>query len=255
MRHRQVLGQNAVGLHVDEDAAFVTPLAPAVDHVAAGHCRHIFRRAALHGDAVQMAAVLRRELGDEGRLPQRLEAVHLIDGGEAGIFGVDEDQPVVGIDRELMGVNVARRIGHARNIEALVVQRLLVGELPWSQHILQAPNLGDGGEMDVLRRCREPHGAHEVPLEHREPAVMQGPDQHELAGLVRGEREAQAIGGEEIDETARGRDGGLLLLGRRRGSRRWLRGDLSLLCSAPRLFVLSHARPSHRSLLPLSGQV
>jgi hypothetical protein len=69
MRHGQVFGDDAVALHVDQDAAFVTPLAPAIDHVAARHRGNVFRRAVLHGEAVEMTAVLRRELRNEARLP------------------------------------------------------------------------------------------------------------------------------------------------------------------------------------------
>jgi hypothetical protein len=52
VRHGEILGDDAVVLHVDEDAAFMAPLAPAIDHVAAGDRGHVFRRAVLHGEAV-----------------------------------------------------------------------------------------------------------------------------------------------------------------------------------------------------------
>src|SRR4029450_6099035 len=55
-------------------------------------------------------------------------------------------------------------------------------------------------------------GAHEIALKYRKPAVEQRADQHQLSGLVGGENEAQAVGGQKVDEAARGRDGGLLLL-------------------------------------------
>ena len=35
VRHRELVGDDAVVAHVDEDAAFVAPVAPAVDHVGA----------------------------------------------------------------------------------------------------------------------------------------------------------------------------------------------------------------------------
>jgi hypothetical protein len=102
--------------------------------------------------------------------------VHRIERGKAGIFGVDEDEPVLAIDGELVGIDVAGGVGHARDVEPLVVQRLLVGELTGTEHVLEPPDLRDGGDMDRLRRGGEPHRAHEVALEHREPAVEQWPN-------------------------------------------------------------------------------
>jgi hypothetical protein len=42
-----------------------------------------------------MASVLRRELADEVRLPQRFEAVHGVEGGKAGVFGIDEHHAII----------------------------------------------------------------------------------------------------------------------------------------------------------------
>ena len=111
-----------------------------------------------------------------------------------------------------MGIDVARGVRHARHIEPLVMQGLLVGELAWPEHVFEPPDLGDGREVEPLWGGHQPHGAHEVALEHRKPAVEQGTDQHELAGLIGGERDAEAVGGEEVDEATRGGDGALLLL-------------------------------------------
>src|SRR5262245_23695443 len=61
VRHGEILGDNAVGIDIDEDTALVPPLAPAIDQVAARYCRDVFRPALLHGEAVQMATVLRRK--------------------------------------------------------------------------------------------------------------------------------------------------------------------------------------------------
>ena len=93
--------------------------------------------------------------------------MHGVERGETGIFRVDEDQLVFRIDGKLMRIDVTGRMGHARDVEPLIMQRLLRGELPRTEHVLQAPDLGDGREIEPLRRGREPHGAHEIPLEHR----------------------------------------------------------------------------------------
>jgi hypothetical protein len=98
-----------------------------------------------------MAAVLGRKLRDEARLPQRLEAVHRVERGKARIFGVDEDEPVLPVDGELVGVDVAGGLRHARHVEPLVVEGLMVGELALTEHVLEPPDLGDGGEIEALR--------------------------------------------------------------------------------------------------------
>ncbi len=82
------------------------------------------------------------------------------------------------------------------------MEGLLVGELALAEHILEPPDLGDGREIEALRGGPQAHGAHEIPLEHREPTVEQRADQHELPGLVGGERDAQAVGGKKIDKAA-----------------------------------------------------
>src|SRR5262245_49012630 len=49
VRHGEILGDDAVGLHVDQDAAFITALAPAIDNIAARGRGRILRHAFLHG--------------------------------------------------------------------------------------------------------------------------------------------------------------------------------------------------------------
>jgi hypothetical protein len=46
-----------------------------------------------------------------------------------------------------MRVDIARGVGEARDIEALIVKLLLVGELAGTEHILQTPDLSDGGKI------------------------------------------------------------------------------------------------------------
>jgi hypothetical protein len=49
VRHGEILGDDAVGLHVDQDAAFITALAPAIDNIAARARGRISPHAFLHG--------------------------------------------------------------------------------------------------------------------------------------------------------------------------------------------------------------
>ena len=217
MRHRQILRDDSIGRDVDDDSAFVPAFAPAVDHIAAADGRDVFRPAVLHRHAVQMATVLRREPADEAGLPQRLEAVHGIGTGQAGIFGVDEHDAVVAVDGDLVDVEVAGGLGIARHIEPV---ELLVGHLARAKHILQAPDLRDRRHVNALLVDAQPHGPDEIALVHGQPAVGQDADQHQLSGLIGGQGEADAVDRQPIDQTARGADIGRfrLRLGGRHGA-------------------------------------
>ena len=95
-------------------------VAPVVDHVALGDRGQVGRAAVLHGQPVQVAAVLRRELGDEGRPIERHEAVAVADRGEAAEQRVDEQQPAVGVDREVVDVEIAGDVAQPRHVEPVV---------------------------------------------------------------------------------------------------------------------------------------
>ena len=108
-----------------------------------------------------MATVLRREPADEAGLPQRLEAVHGIGAGEAGIFGVDEHDAVVAINGDLVDVEVAGGLGIARHKKPV---ELLVGHLARAKHVLQAPDLRDRRHVNALLVDAQPHGPDEIAL-------------------------------------------------------------------------------------------
>lgn len=112
-----------------------------------------------------MAAVFRRELGDEAGLPQRLEAMHGVEGGKAGIFGIDEDDAVIAVDGNLMNVEVACGLGIAWHIQPI---ELLVSHLSLLEDVLQTPNLGNCRKIDALGARTQSHRTHEVALINRE---------------------------------------------------------------------------------------
>lgn len=60
-----------------------------------------------------MAAILGRQTRDEGRLPERLEAVEDIERRKAAIFGVDEEDAPLGIDTDLVDIDIAGGLGVA----------------------------------------------------------------------------------------------------------------------------------------------
>ncbi|MNL55857.1 hypothetical protein D3C87_1793000 [compost metagenome] len=138
MRHRQLVGDDAVGLNVDQHPALVATLAPAAQDVAAADGGDVTRRAVMHGHAVQVAAILGGQLGDEGRLPDRREAVARRQRRQAGVLGVDEDDPPGPIHAQFVDVHVARGLDVARHVEAI---EMLIGPLARRQRVFKAPNL------------------------------------------------------------------------------------------------------------------
>jgi hypothetical protein len=53
MRHRQAARDNLAACHIDDDAAVVAPLAPAVSDVGAGHCADIDGTRAVHREPLR----------------------------------------------------------------------------------------------------------------------------------------------------------------------------------------------------------
>ena len=73
MRHRQPAQDDLVGLHVDQHAAGGLLLAPRPRRVRGPQRGDVARPPVTHRDAVQMAAILGHQIGDERRLPDRQE--------------------------------------------------------------------------------------------------------------------------------------------------------------------------------------
>ena len=200
VRHRQSFADDLVGLHVDHHATVLAAIPPAVDAVALAHRGHVLGLAIDHRQAVQVAPVLRRQLADERRLPDRLETVGLAELRQAGVLRVDEDHLAVLADAEFVDVQVADGLGVARDI-ALV--ELAVDDLVRAQHVLEAPQLVKATQVDALRIADHAHGALEDALEERHPPLFVAADQVDPAGLVGGDRQRHPVLGQPAGQAAR----------------------------------------------------
>src|SRR5690606_16307284 len=152
-------------------AAVAAAVAPAVHGIAAAHGGDVSGLAVDHRQTIQVAAVLRRQLADEVRFPDRLEAVRLAQLGEAGILGVDEHHLAVAADSEFVDVEVADGLRVPRHV-ALV--EAPVDHLVWPQHVLEAPQLVQAAQVDALGVADDAHGALEDPLEEGDAALAIG---------------------------------------------------------------------------------
>ena len=146
-----------------------------------------------------MAAVLGRQLADERRPPERREAVGLADRGEAAEQRVDEHDPALGVEGDVVDVEVARGARDLRHVEPVVALVRLAG----LERVVEPPELEQRRQEQRLRARPEAHGAVEAALEDRQPAVRLQPDQEQLAALVGREREREVLLGEPARELAR----------------------------------------------------
>ena len=137
MRHRKAVGNDALAWHVDHYATIASPIAPAVDDVAAADRGGETRSAFVQGKPVEVAAVFGHELTDERRTPEWRETVALVQCREAIEAGVDEDRAAVGVDRNVVRVQVADGVPGPRHVEPVVP---VVG-IAVRQDVLESPQL------------------------------------------------------------------------------------------------------------------
>ena len=189
VRHRQAAGQHLAGGDVDDAAAIVAAVAPAVGDVAAADRGDVARRPVLHRQAVEMAAVLRRQFTDERRFPHRPEAMPFAGGGETAEQGIDENHPAVGVDGDVVDVEIAGGVADLGNVEPVVALVCLSR----CQRVLEPPELIQRGHPQTVTVRAQPHAAAEGALEDRESSVGLQPDQEQLAHLIGGERQAQPL--------------------------------------------------------------
>src|SRR6185437_2812599 len=110
---------------------------------------------------IEMATVFRREFGNEGRLPENTEGMSGTQRGEAGIECVDENDAAVGHDADIVRIEIAGRVRHARYVVAVgALLRLRAGR----EHVLKPPELEERRGQNALLVGPYPHGAREVSL-------------------------------------------------------------------------------------------
>src|SRR5207342_3031531 len=200
MRHRQPFAHDLVGLDVDDHAAVVPSVAPAVDCIALADRGDVLRLSLDHRQPIEVAAIFGRQLADELRLPDRLEAVRLAQFCQARVLGVDEHHLAVAADAELVDVQVADRLRIARHVAAV---ELSVDDLIGAQDVLEPPQLVQATEIDSLRVADNAHRALEDALEEGHASLLVAAHQVHASGLVGRNGKRNAIAGEPAGEPAR----------------------------------------------------
>ena len=198
MRHGQAARDDPVLADVDHNPAIGPMGAPSFRDIALGHRRDKGGLTTVQRQTVEMASILRREPVDEGRRPERLKAVPLVQGGEAVEQGGDKDRPAGPVDRQIVRVHIAGHMGLQGRIEGV---RPLVG-LPAAEEILEPDQLVTRRHPEPGGVRRQPHRPAERPLEHRQATVGLHPDQEKLVGLIGGEQQADPGLAQPVGETA-----------------------------------------------------
>src|SRR5205085_4875453 len=107
VRHRQATCDVFAGRYFNHHPAIAPVLAPAFMHIRRAHRRHERGGAVAHREAVEMAAIFRRETRDEGRLPDWAKAMRVTRSGETGEEGIHENRPARVIERDIVSVDIA----------------------------------------------------------------------------------------------------------------------------------------------------
>ena len=121
-----------------------------------------------HGQAIEMAPILRGQSGDKRRPPARDETVGRIERAQAREAGVDDPQFVAG-KRELVDANVAGDVRRARNETGIVLaDRLdLGGDVGC---VAKLPNLVAAAERQRSPLIAKPIGRSKVRTSVDNPA-------------------------------------------------------------------------------------
>ena len=136
-----------------------------------------------------MAAVFGCQARDEGRSPQRHETRCHSGPRQAAEEGVDEQRLAVVIDTEIVNIQVAGCIGHARHVERVVALIALAS----FEAIFETPQLVERAHPQRSAFRHQAHAAIEGAFEYRQPTVGIQAQQKKLARLIGGESEGDVL--------------------------------------------------------------
>src|SRR4051812_36504146 len=115
MRHRQIASDDFIRLDIDQDATTLFVLAPSAGGVRLAKSGDPLWPAVDNAEAIKVAAVVGRELGDELWSPDRGEAVIRVERRETGEASVNKHDRIADV-RQLVNLNIARDVSGAGKI-------------------------------------------------------------------------------------------------------------------------------------------
>src|SRR5262245_25600542 len=144
-----------------------------------------------------MAAILRHKLRDELWLPHWLEAVNHVEGRQARILRIDENEASMLVEGHFMHVQIAGDLRIAWNKQPV---KKLICPLVAAQNIVEPPYRLDRRDEDTISIADKTHRTDEVPLMDRDSLVWERPDEKKLTRLIRCKRETHIIHDEPVGE-------------------------------------------------------
>ena len=160
MGHRQPRGGQLAGGYMNQHAAAVAVVSPGGGITAAAAGRSPGGDAVFEGDAVEVAAVVAGQLGDERGLPGGGKAATRRNARQAAEGGVHKNRLSVWAEHQLVGVDIAGGVTGGGHVEAIAT----LMELTRAEQVVEAPELTAGGHPDALARHKQAHGPIKQPL-------------------------------------------------------------------------------------------
>ncbi len=170
MGHRKPGGGQLAGGNMDQHTAIAAVVAPGGGLAAAAAGRGPGGNAVLKGDAVEMAAVVASQFGDEGGLPGGGKAAALGNSGQAAEGRVHEDRLAVWAEHQLVGIHIAGGEAGGGHIEAIAAFMELTG----AEQVVEAPELAAGRHPEAFAGHKQPHRPIEEPLVQLELGGFRG---------------------------------------------------------------------------------
>ena len=150
---------------------------------AAGGCP--CGKAVFEGKAIEVAAIVTGQLGDEGRSPGGHKAAARLDGGQTAEGCVHENRLPVAADHDFVGVDITGGEAGSGHIEAITA----LMQLAWRQEVVEAPELATGGHPEAFAINEKAHRPIKEPLVQLELRWFScsGSEKQQSIGAVRRE--------------------------------------------------------------------
>ena len=186
MRHGKTGRNNFARRDIHDKAAIGPPVPPAINRVRPADHGDICGLTILAGKAVQVAAILRRLLGNEGRAPDGLKAVRFADCAKAIEQRRTEDGLTIFTDHDVMDIQIARGVRDLRQVNGVIA----VLHLPGFKRVFKPPHLEDGRHPKRIPVRMQAHAALKRALKHGKTPRRLHTQQEQFARLIR--RKSQA---------------------------------------------------------------
>jgi hypothetical protein len=190
MRHRQAVGHDLIAGDINETALADACFAPRSCGVAPPGRAHITRDTRIHGHAVEVTPILRRERRDEGQCPDRTKVGGLVDGRQAPEQRVDKQRAARRKHAAIMGEDVAGVPGNLWDEHGIMALEALARR----HDVLETIHSVETSQRERLMFKGYAETTLEHALGHAEAIGSRGADQEKFADLIGRHGQSHAAG-------------------------------------------------------------